>query len=168
MLNIWFFKVHVIKSQKYKKTIFFSETYETIALFGSGATTSTEEVAALARFGSETAALVTLGTAVDLGKLLAVFGSFAPTTGGARFVTFGTFALRFGEVVDVDVLGIDTGDDFIPVDGLHVTQVVVVEQTATTRQNICNTTTALLTIQSVVFCWFKSGIFLKNLLDCNW
>ena len=113
-------------------------TYETVALLRSGAATGAKEMAALARLGSETAPLVALGTAVDFGELLAVFGALAPTAGRAGLVALGAFAFRLGEVVDVDVLGTGTGDDLLPVDGLHVAQVVVVEQTATARQNICN------------------------------
>jgi len=109
---------------------------ETVALLRSGAATGAKEMAALARLGSETAPLVALGTAVDFGELLAVFGALAPTAGRAGLVALGAFAFRLGEVVDVDVLGTGAGDDLLPVDGLHVAQVVVVEQTATARQNI--------------------------------
>jgi len=98
-------------------------------------------MAALARLGPETPALMALGAAVDLGEFLAVLRSFAPAAGAARVVALGALALRLGKVVNVDVLGAGAGDDLLPVDGLHVAQVVVVEQAAAARQNICNMTT---------------------------
>ena len=112
------------------------ESYQAVALFGSGAATGAEQVAALARFGAETSSLVTLRAAVDLGELLAVLGALAPAAGLARRVTRRTLALRLSEVVDVDVLGAGPRDDLVPVDRLHVAQVVVVEKAATARQNI--------------------------------
>ncbi len=115
------------------------DAYETVALFGSGASAGAEQVTALARLGSEAPPLVALRAAVDLGELLAVLGPFAPTAGLARLVARRALALRLREIVHVEDLGIGARDDLLPVDRLHVAQVVVVEQSATACQNICHT-----------------------------
>lgn len=112
--------------------------YETVALFRSGASAGAKQVAALARLGSEATPLVALRTAVDFGEFLAILGPFAPAAGLARLVTSRTLTLRLREIVNVENLGIGARDDLLPVDRLHVAQVVVVEQSATTRQYICN------------------------------
>lgn len=106
-------------------------------MFGAGAAAGAKQVATFPRPRSETASLMALRAAIDLGELLAIFGAFAPTAGLARFVTRRAFALRFREIVDVDDLGAGARDDLFPVDGLHVAQVVVVEQAATTGQYVC-------------------------------
>lgn len=95
-------------------------------------------MAALARLGSEATPLVALRTAVDFGEFLAILGSFAPAAGLARLVTSRTLTLRLREIVNVENLGIGARDNLLPVDRLHVAQVVVVEQSATTRQYICH------------------------------
>jgi hypothetical protein len=85
---------------------------------------------------------VTLRTAVDFGELLTVFGSLAPAALLARLVTGRAFAFRLRKVVDVDVLGADARDDLLPVDGLHVAQVVVVEQAGATVEDVCENKTS--------------------------
>ena len=92
----------------------------------------------LSRFGAEASSLVALRTAIDLGEFLAIFGTFAPAAGLARFVTRSAVALRFGEIVDVDDFGTDARNNLLPVDCFHVAQIVVVEQAATSRQDICH------------------------------
>ena len=46
-------------------------------------------------------------------------------------------ALRLGEVVDVDVLGVVAGNDLVPLDGLDVAEVVVVQHPHRPVQDIC-------------------------------
>ena len=46
-------------------------------------------------------------------------------------------AFRLGEVVDVDVLGVVAGDDLVPLDGLDVAEVVVVQHPHRPVQDIC-------------------------------
>ncbi len=55
----------------------------------------------------------------------------------ARLVAGGTIAGWLGEVVHVHVLGLGTGDDLVPLDGLDVAQVVVVQDTHAAMDNIC-------------------------------
>ncbi len=45
-------------------------------------------------------------------------------------------SLRLREVVDVDVLGVVAGDDLVPLDRLDVAEVVVVQDTHRSMQNI--------------------------------
>lgn len=91
---------------------------------------------ALARFRAETSSLMALRAAIDLGEFLTVFGTFTPTAGLARFVTNGTVSFGLGKVVDVNDFRPDTRDDLLPINRFHVAQIVVVEQAATSRQNI--------------------------------
>ena len=95
-------------------------------------------MAALPRLGTEAAATVTLGSAVGLGELLAVGGALAPAAGLAGLVAWGALSLGLLEVVDVDVSALrpGPGDDLIPLDGLDVAEVVVVENAHTALQNI--------------------------------
>ncbi len=53
-------------------------TDQAVRLSGSGAAAGAEEVAALPRLGTETAAAVALCRAVDLGEPLAVLRSLSP------------------------------------------------------------------------------------------
>ena len=53
-------------------------TDQAVRLSGPGAAAGTEEVAALPRLGTETAAAVALSRAVDLGEPLAVLRSLSP------------------------------------------------------------------------------------------
>ena len=93
---------------------------------------------ALPGFGSEASALVALRAAVDLGEALAVFGALAPATRLASLVARRALALRTREVVRVHVARIRAGDDFVPLDRFHVTQVVVVQHADASRQNVCD------------------------------
>ena len=54
----------------------------------------------------------------------------------ARLVAGGTITGWLGEVVHVHVLGLSAGDDLVPLDGLDVAQVVVVQDTHTPMDNI--------------------------------
>ena len=93
-------------------------------------------MAALARLRPETSSRVALVGAAYLGELLAVVGSLAPAAVGAGLVAGGAVSLGLGEVVHVDVLGGVARDDLVPLDGLDVAEVVVVENAHTALQNI--------------------------------
>jgi len=77
-----------------------------------------------------------LRTAINFGEFLTVFSSFTPTPGLARFVTCGTLSFRFSEIVNPNVFRSGTSNDLLPVDGLHVTEIVVVKQSAAAGQNV--------------------------------
>ena len=49
----------------------------------------------------------------------------------------GAVSLGFVELVVVDVLGVGAGDDLLPLDGLDVAQVVVVQNADASLQDIC-------------------------------
>ena len=51
-------------------------------------------------------------------------------------MTRSTISLRLREVVDVNILGVGSGDDLVPLDCLDVTQVVIVQDTNRSMQNI--------------------------------
>ena len=94
-------------------------------------------MAALPGLGTKTAATVTLGSAVGLGELLAVGRTLAPAPGLAGLMTRAALSLRLLEVVDVDVSALRRpGDDLIPLDGLDMAEVVVVENAHAALQNI--------------------------------
>ena len=96
-------------------------------------------MAALPGLGTKTAATVTLGGTVGLRELLTVCGSFSPAPGLAGLMAGGALSLRLLEVVDVDVSALGrVRDDLIPVDGLDVAQVVVVEDTNAAFQDVWN------------------------------
>ena len=96
-------------------------------------------MAALPRLRAEAAAAVALRRAVDLAEALAVVrpGSPAAPLGGTGRVAAGAVPLPLREVVHVDVVSARTGQDFVPVDGFDVAQVVVVEEACAARQNVC-------------------------------
>lgn len=112
-------------------------TYQAVGLLGPGASSCTEEVTALTRLGSKASATVTLRTAVDLGKLLAILGPFTPTTGLTRLVTGGAISFGLAELVDIVVLGILACDDLLPFNGLDVAQIVVVHNAHAALENVC-------------------------------
>lgn len=114
----------------------FVGTYQTITLLWAGATAGAKQMTALARFRTETTALMALWAAVDFGEFLAIFGTFTPTAGLARFVTRRTLALRLREIVNVDDFRTDAGNDLLPVDCFYVAQVVIVEQSTAAVQDI--------------------------------
>lgn len=112
--------------------------YETIALLRSRATAGTKQMTAVPGLGPETSALVTLGAAVDLGELLTVVRTLAPTTARARFVAWRTFAFGVGKIVQVHPLGPLARDDLVPVNGAHVAQIVVVDHAHVAGQYVYN------------------------------
>ena len=80
---------------------------------------------------------MTLGSTVGLRELLAVSGSFSPAPSLAGLMAGGALSLRLLEVVDVDISALrGPGDDLIPLDGLDVAEVVVVENAHAALQNI--------------------------------
>jgi len=83
-------------------------------------------VATLSRLWPEASTLVTLRTAIHLGKLLTILNSLAPTSSRAGLVTCSAIPLRFRKSVHVKVFGVGAGDDLLPVDGFDVAQVVIV------------------------------------------
>lgn len=89
--------------------------------------------------GTETSALVTLGAAVDFGELLTVVRTLAPTSKRARLVARRTFAFGIGEIVQIQRFSPCAGDDFLPVNGTHVAQIVVVDHAHVSGQYVCNT-----------------------------
>jgi hypothetical protein len=111
-------------------------SYQTIALLGSKTSSSAEKVATFPGFWAETSTLVALWAAVDLGEPLTVVGTFAPASSLAAFVAGGAFAFGAWEVIDVNIACGLTGDDLVPVDGLDVAQVVIVQHADTSSQYI--------------------------------
>lgn len=109
---------------------------QAIGLFGSGTAASAEKMAAFSGFGTETSSGVALRGAVDLGESLAVSGSLPPASLFAGFVAGSAVSLGLREVVHVDVLGGGSGDDLLPLDGLDVAEVVVVEDANGTNENV--------------------------------
>ena len=94
-------------------------------------------MAALPGLRPETSSTVTLGSTVGLGELLAVGRTLAPAPGLAGLMTRAALSLRLLEVVDVDVSALRSpGDDLVPLDGLDMAEVVVVENAHTALQNI--------------------------------
>lgn len=113
------------------------ETYQTVALLGTGAAAGAEEVAAVAGLRVEAATLVALGAAVDLGELLAVVLTVAPAALLALLVAGRAGPLRGGEVVHADQLLVLPRDDLLPEDCLDVAQVVVVEDAHAAAEDVC-------------------------------
>lgn len=101
-------------------------TYQAIGLFWSSTSSGAEKVTTFSGFRSETPSLMTLRTAVDLGELLAILRTLTPTSGRAGLVTGGAVTLGLVELVVVEKFRAGPGDDLLPLDGLDVTQVVVV------------------------------------------
>ena len=94
-------------------------------------------MATLSRLRAKAPSAVTLSSAVCLGELLAVVGPLAPAAGLAGLVARRAVSLGLLEVVDVDVSALRRpGDDLIPLDGLDMAEVVVVENAHTALQNI--------------------------------
>ena len=94
-------------------------------------------MAALPWLGSKAASTVALSCTVGLGELLAVGRTLAPAPGLAGLMTRAALSLRLLEVVDVDVSALRRpGDDLIPLDGLDMAEVVVVENAHAALQNI--------------------------------
>ena len=94
-------------------------------------------MAALPRLGTEAPSTVALGSAVSLGELLAVVGPLPPAPGLAGLVAGGAVPLRLLEVVHVHISALrGPGDDLVPLDGLDVAEVVVVEDAHAPLQDI--------------------------------
>lgn len=109
---------------------------DAVALFRSGAASRAEEMAALARVRAEASALIALGAAVLFGEPLAVFLPLAPASRAAVLVAKRTLPFGGGEVVVVYVFRVGIGVDLLPVDRLHVAQVVVTEQSDAAAQDV--------------------------------
>jgi hypothetical protein len=120
--------------------------YQAVTLLRPSTTASTGDMTALSRFRPIAPSLVTLGTAVDFGELLTVVLSFSPTTRLALGVAGWTLPLCLRVVVDIDVLGIHTTNDLIPIDCLDMTEVVIVEHAHIPSQNVCREGENLLVI----------------------
>ncbi len=101
-------------------------TYQAIGLLWSGTSSGAEQMTTFARLRSETPALMTLRTAIDLGEFLAILRSLTPTTCRAGLVAGRAVTLGLVELVVVEKFGTGPGDDLLPLDGLDVAQVVVV------------------------------------------
>ena len=110
--------------------------YQAVRLFGPRAPPGTEEMATLPWPGSEAPATVALGRAVDLAELLAVVGPFPPAAVFARLVAWCAVPLWLREVVHVDILRPRPRDDLLPLDGLDVAKVVVVQDADTALEDI--------------------------------
>ena len=96
-------------------------------------------MATLSRLRAEAPSAVTLSSAVCLGELLAIVGPLAPATGLAGLVARRAVSLGLLEVVDVHVSALRCpGDDLIPLDGLDVAEVVVVEDADRPDQDVWN------------------------------
>ena len=94
-------------------------------------------MATLSRLRAKAPSAVTLSSAVCLGELLAVSRALSPAAGLAGLVARSALSLRLLEVVDVDVSALrGSRDDLIPLDGLDMAEVVVVENAHTALQNI--------------------------------
>lgn len=114
-------------------------THQAVTLFGSCATTCTKKMTAFTRIWAKTSALPTLWATVHLGKPLTILRAFTPASMLAAIVAGWTRPLRQWKVIHKDILGFWACDDLVPVDGLDMTEVVVVEQTHTSSKNICKT-----------------------------
>src|SRR5687767_5797115 len=95
-------------------------------------------MAALPWFWTKTSALIALRTAVYLGEFLAIMWPRSPAAGFTRFIASFTLTLGLCIVVNVNVFGARTGDYFVPVYGLHVAEVVIVEEANTALKYFCN------------------------------
>ena len=94
-------------------------------------------MATLSRLRAKAPSAVTLSSAVCLGELLAVVGPLAPAASLAGLVARRAVSLGLLEVVDVHVSALRRpGDDLVPLDGLDVAEVVVVEDADTSLQNV--------------------------------
>ena len=105
-------------------------------MLGASAASRTEKVTTVPGFRSEASSLVALRTAIDLGEKLAVFGAVAPAAFDTALVAGFAFPFRSGEVVNVDVGSVGACDNFFPVDGFHMTEIVIVEHAYTPGENI--------------------------------
>ena len=124
------------RRKEVKMELCLSFPYQAVRLFGPSATPCTEEVATFPRPRSKASAAVALGSAVDLAELLAVVGAFPPAAVFARLVAWCAVPLWLREVVHVDILRPRPRDDLLPLDGLDVAKVVVVQDADTALEDI--------------------------------
>lgn len=103
----------------------------------ASAASGAEEMAALPGLVSETPASVALRAALQLGKLLAVLGALSPTSAAAGLMAGSTVPLGLGEIVGVEILGRRPADDLLPLYGLDVAEVVVVDDADAALENVC-------------------------------
>ena len=111
-------------------------TDQAIALLRPSATASTKQVTALPGFRPKTPSLLTLGRAINLGELLAVFRARTPATSFTTLVAF-ALSFRLGKVVRVDGSGVASVENLRPVDCPHVAEAEVVEYSDVSVQNRC-------------------------------
>ncbi len=93
-------------------------------------------MATVPRLGTEAPSLVTLRTTIYFRKFLTIVSSFAPASGRAGGVTRWAFSFRRCEVVHVYVRRVLTGQNFFPIYGLDVAQIVIVEEPHASLQDI--------------------------------
>ena len=105
-------------------------------MFGACAAASAEKMTTFSRLGTKTSSGVALSGTVDLGKPLTVYWSFPPAPVFTRLVAGSALSLRLREVVDVDILGGGASDDLVPLDGLDVAEVVIVEDANRANENV--------------------------------
>lgn len=92
---------------------------------------------ALARIRTETPALPALRRTIRLRKSLTIVGALAPASLLAALVALGARTLRRREIVHVEILSSRTSYDLVPVYRLDVAEIVVVEHTDASVENIC-------------------------------
>lgn len=109
---------------------------QAIGLFGPRAASSAEKMTAFPWLGTKTSSGMALGGAVDFREPLTVSGSFSPASMFAGFMAGGAVSFGLREVVDVDILGGGPSDDFVPLDGLDVAEVVVIENANGADENV--------------------------------
>lgn len=132
-----------------KQTLKF--THQAVTLFWPRAPTSTKEMTAFTGIWAETSALPALWTAIDLGKLLTILRAFTPATLFTAIVAGWTRSLRQWKVVHIHIHCFWPCDDLVPVDGLDVTQIVVVEQTHTSTKDIYKTIDSFNKTETFIF-----------------
>jgi hypothetical protein len=100
---------------------------------------------------AKTSALPALRAAIHLGKLLTVLRAFTPATLFTAIVAGWTRSLRQWEVVDIHILCFWPCDDLIPVNGLDVTEIVIVEQTHASTKDIYKTINGFNKTETFIF-----------------
>ena len=86
-------------------------------------------MATLSGEGSKASATVALSCAVHLAELLAVVASLAPAPSLTGLVARGAVPLWFAEAVHIDELRSRPCDDLLPLDGLDVAEIIIVQAT---------------------------------------
>jgi hypothetical protein len=101
-------------------------TGKTVALFGTSTTTRAKKMATFARIRTEASALPALRRTVRLRELLTVLRTFAPAALFATFIARWTYSFWRCKIVQVKVFSALACDYFLPINSLHVTEIVVV------------------------------------------